>query len=193
MLKVKDVLTNKIGLDIECVDRVYLNGYVKNRQMPGGLITFIREQMGFPIPSPMLLAPVSQAYRAAVEKFAKEQGLTIVNFARDEEKDETARAHLAKFEKRSGVVLIGKAQEKTSGYTARRKDQGKRVWFDYSRRDVLVTHYYFYILDENFGLFFIKVCTYFPFDVKVYFNKHEWAKTLAEYLTDGSQPDAGVS
>ncbi|GAB4505636.1 MAG: hypothetical protein Fur0043_26330 [Anaerolineales bacterium] len=176
MLKVKDVLTHKIALDIECVDRVYLNGYVKDLQMPGGLINFIREQMGFPIPSPILLAPVSQAFRVRVEKFAEEQGLTIVNFARDEEKDETARAHLAKFEKRSGVVLIGKAQEKTSGYTARRKDHGTKVWFDYSRRDVFVTHYYFYILDENFGLFFIKVCTYFPFDVKVCFNGHEWAK-----------------
>jgi hypothetical protein len=74
------------------------------------------------------------------------------------------------------VVLIGKAQEKTSGYTARRKDQGTKVWFDYSRRDVFVTHYYFYILDAEFGMFFIKVCTYFPFDVKVCFNGHEWAK-----------------
>ncbi|GAB4505428.1 MAG: hypothetical protein Fur0043_24230 [Anaerolineales bacterium] len=33
MLKIKDVLTNKIALVIECVDRVYLNGYVKNLQM----------------------------------------------------------------------------------------------------------------------------------------------------------------
>jgi len=176
MLTIKDVLTNKLTLDIECVDRVYLNGYVKNLQMPGGLINFIREQMGFPIPSPMLLAPVSEAYRGAVEKFAEEQGLTIVNFEHGEAKDDTARAHLAKFDKRSGVVLIGKAQEKTSGYTARRKDHGTKVWFDYSRRGVFVTHYYFYILDEEFGMFFIKVCTYFPFDVKVCFNGHEWAK-----------------
>ncbi len=136
MLTIKDVLTDKVTLDIECVDRVYLNGYVKNLQMPGGLINFIREQMGFPIPSPMLLAPVSEAFRAAVEKFAEEQSLTIVNFAHGEEKDETARAHLAKFDKSSGVVLIGKAQEKAKGYTARRKDHGTKVWFDYSRRDV---------------------------------------------------------
>jgi hypothetical protein len=176
MLTIKEVLTNKITLDIECVDRVYLNGYVKSLQMPGGLINFIREQLGYPIPSPMLLAPVSKAFREAMEQFAETQGLTIVNFAPKEEKDETARTHLAKFTKSSGVVLIGKAQEKTSGYTARRKDQGTKVWFDYSRRDVFVTHYYVYILDEDFGLFFIKICTYFPFDVKVCFNGHEWAK-----------------
>ena len=176
MLTVKDILTDRITLDIECVDRVYLNGYVKYLQMPGGLITFIREQMGFPIPSPIVLPPVSQAFRKAVEQFATAQGLTIVDFARDEEKDETARAHRARFAKPNGVVLIGKAQEKTLGFTARRKDHGTKVWFEYSRREVWVTHYYFYILDEDFGLFFIKVCTYFPFDVKVCFNGHEWAK-----------------
>lgn len=176
MLTIKDVLTDKVTLDIECVDHVYLNGYVQNLQLPGGLITFIREQLGYPIPSPMLLPPVTQAFRKAVEQFAQDQGLTIVDFAKGEDKDATARAHLARFQKSSGVVLIGKAQEKTLGYTARRKDHGTKVWFEYSRRQVWVTHYYFYILDEDFGLFFIKVCTYFPFEVKVCFNGHEWAK-----------------
>lgn len=32
MLTIKEILTNKIALDIECVDRVYLNGYVKHLQ-----------------------------------------------------------------------------------------------------------------------------------------------------------------
>jgi hypothetical protein len=49
MLTVKDILTDRITLDIECVDRVYLNGYVKYLQLPGGLVTFIREQLGKPI------------------------------------------------------------------------------------------------------------------------------------------------
>ena len=176
MLTVKEILTDKIALDIECIDRVYLNGYVKHLQLPGGLITFIREQMGFPIPSPIVLPPFTQAFRKAVEQYAKEQGLSIIDFAKGEDKDEKARAHLANFEKKQGVVLIGKAQEKALGYKGQRKDHGTKVWFDYSRQSLFVTYYYFYILDADFGLFFIKVCTYFPFDVKVCFNGHEWAK-----------------
>jgi hypothetical protein len=137
MLTVKEILTDKITLDIECIDRVYLNGYVKHLQMAGGLITFIREQMGFPIPSPMVLPPFTQSFRNAVEKYAKEQGLSIVDFAKGENKDEKARAHLAKFEKKQGVVLIGKAQEKALGYTrAEEQDHGTRVWFDYSRQSL---------------------------------------------------------
>ena len=34
MLTVKDVLTERISLDIEYVDRVYVNGYVKQLQLP---------------------------------------------------------------------------------------------------------------------------------------------------------------
>jgi len=176
MLTIKEILTNKIALDIECVDRVYLNGYVKHLQLPGGLITFIREQMGFPIPSPIVLPPFTRAFRTRVEEYAKEQGIHIVDFAKGEDKDEKAHLQLAKFEKKHGVVLIGKAQEKALGYKGQRKDHGTKVWFEYSRQSVNVTYYYFYILDEEFGLFFIKVCTYFPFDIKVCFNGHEWAK-----------------
>jgi len=176
MLTIKEILTNKIALDIECVDRVYLNGYVKHLQLAGGLITFIREQMGFPIPSPIVLPPFTQAFRTRVEEYAKELGLPIVDFAKGEDKDERAKIQLAKFGKKQGVVLIGKAQEKALGYKGQRKDHGTKVWFEYSRQSVNVTYYYFYIMDEEFGLFFIKVCTYFPFDIKVCFNGHEWAK-----------------
>jgi hypothetical protein len=132
--------------------------------------------MGFPIPSPMVLPPFTKGFRTAVEEYAKGQGLSIVDFAKGEDKDGTAKTYLAKFEKKSGVVLIGKAQEKALGYKGQRKDHGTKVWFEYSRQSLNVTYYYFYILDEEFGLFFIKVCTYFPFDIKVCFNGHEWAK-----------------
>ena len=159
MLTVKEVLSDKITLDIECVDRVYLNGYVKYLQMPGGVVNFIREQKGWPIPSPQMLRRMSTAFREAVKRFAAEQGLEIVTFEKGDDKQEIALRHLAHFEGQSGVVLIGKAQEKASAFKGRRADRGTKVWFEYSRQNVYVTHYYFYILDEEFGLFFIKVCT----------------------------------
>lgn len=73
-------------------------------------------------------------------------------------------------------MLIGKAQEKASSFRGKREDRGGKVWFTDSRYSVQVTHYYFYLLDADFGLVFIKVCTYLLFEVKVCFNGHEWAK-----------------
>lgn len=177
MLTVKEVLQDKISLDIESVDRVYLNGYVKYLQMAGGVVNFIREQKELPIPSPKVLYEMTQSYHQAVKAFAQREGLEIYRFKKKEDKEQVAKAHLAKFEGKSGVVLIGKAQEKASAFKGKREDrEDKKVWFNYSRRDVNVIHYYFYILDEEFGLGFIKVCTYLPFEVKVCFNGHEWAK-----------------
>lgn len=176
MITVKEVLQNKVSLIVECVDRVYLNGYVKYLQMPGGVINFIREQKNWPIPSPQMMKKMSKSFRREVEDFAKTKEIPLVSFRKGDDKAEIAKEYLARFEEKSGVVLIGSAQEKAMGYKARREDKGTKVWFKYSRQKVYVTHYYFYIWDENFGLSFIKVCPYFPFDIKICFNGHEWAK-----------------
>jgi hypothetical protein len=176
MTTVTDVLQDKLTLDIECVDRVFLNGYVKDLQLPGGLVLFLRDQRGWPIPSPALLGRLSSAFHAAVEAFARQQGLEIVTFEKGEDKEARARAAVVQCPTKRGVVLIGKAQESASAFKGRGTNRGRAVWFTYHRCSVRVTHYYFYILDEEFGLTFIKVCTYLPFEVKVCLNGHEWAK-----------------
>lgn len=176
MPTVKEILRDKVSLDIRSVDRVLLNGWVKNLQMPGGVVNFIREQRGWEIPSPVMLNNLTVAFRLAVEKFAVAQGLEIVDFEKGESKEQRAQAALATFPGKSGVVLIGKAQEEAMSFKGRRDDKGTKVWFTYRRESVRVTHYYFYVLDEDFGLAFIKICTYLPFGVKVCFNGHAWAK-----------------
>ena len=40
----------------------------------------------------------------------------------------------------------------------------------------MVNHFYFYGLDEDFGPFFIKFCTYFPYNAKLCINGHEYVK-----------------
>ncbi len=44
------------------------------------------------------------------------------------------------------------------------------------RLAVHVNQYYFYVLDRDFGLCFIKFSSYVPFTVRVWLNGHEWAK-----------------
>ena len=165
MLNVKEVLQDKVDLEIECVDRVYLNGYVKNLQMPGGVVNFIREQKGWPIPSPQKMKEISQGFVKEVEAYAKGQEIPLIRFEKKAKKEEVAKAYQSQFEGESGVVLIGKGQEKALGYKASNSREGNKVWFHYSRQTVYVRHYYFYIVDKNFGLFFIKICSYFPFEV----------------------------
>jgi hypothetical protein len=176
MLTVNEILRDTVGLDLQSVDRVLLNGWVKNLQMPGGVVTFIRAQRGWDIPSPVMLHNMTGAFRTGVEQFAAAHDLEIVDFEKGESKEERAQAASAAVPGKRGVILIGKAQEEAMSFKGRRDDKGAKVWFTYRRESVRVTHYYFDVLDEDFGLAFIKVGTYLPFPVKVCFNGHAWAK-----------------
>ena len=43
----------------------------------------------------------------------------------------------------------------------------------------LVNHFYFYCVDDDFGPFFLKFCSYFPYNAKLCINGNEWAKRQA--------------
>src|SRR5258707_12323691 len=40
----------------------------------------------------------------------------------------------------------------------------------------MVNNYYIYAFDRDFGPFFLKFCSYFPFNAKLCLNGHEYAK-----------------
>jgi hypothetical protein len=48
---VNDVLDGQVGLDLECLDRIYLNAYVPNLRVGGQVVSFLTAHLGYPIPS----------------------------------------------------------------------------------------------------------------------------------------------
>jgi hypothetical protein len=174
-VNINEILKDHVTLDIECIDRIYLNGYVPNLQTGGQLVRFLRHR-GYEIPSPAILSQMTTAYKAAVEAFACENGIPLFHFERGVRKDDVAAEYRKRQGEQEGVVFIGIAQERAYAYKARKRVEGKRVFFDYSRQSVFVNHYYFYLQDQDFGPAFIKVCTYAPYAVKICLNGNEWAK-----------------
>ena len=53
-----DMVAGHVTLDISCLDRLYLNGYVAKLQTPGGVIYFFHDHRGKPIVSPALFEPI---------------------------------------------------------------------------------------------------------------------------------------
>jgi hypothetical protein len=49
-----DLVAGHVALNISCVDRLYLNGYVPGLQTPGGVVYFLHQVRGNPIASPAL-------------------------------------------------------------------------------------------------------------------------------------------
>ncbi len=59
MLTIPELLSDHVSLDVECVDRVYLNGYVPTLQTSGGLVYFLERHLGEPIAAPALLGQIT--------------------------------------------------------------------------------------------------------------------------------------
>jgi hypothetical protein len=177
MATIPELLDGHITLEVECLDRLYLNGYIGKLATGPGLTWFMREQLGKPIPSPVVLGQISEKFREAVKSLAERDGIPVYQFRHKERKDDVANDFRRRRQVRDGIVFIGVAQEKAQAFS------GKKVngQFQFDRdKTVYVNHYYFYIEDEEFGPLFIKVCSYAPWSTKLCLNGHEWAKRQLE-------------
>jgi hypothetical protein len=177
MASIPSLLDGHVTLEVECLDRLYLNGYIGRLATPGGLVTFMREQLGKPIPSPVVLGQVTEKFREAVKTQAEREQIPVHQFQHKERKDDIANDLRRRRGVRDQIVFIGVAQEKAKAFNGI-KINGQ---FQFNRdKTVYVNHYYFYIDDEDFGPLFIKVCSYAPWGIKLCLNGHEWAKRQLE-------------
>ena len=178
-----DVVAGHVTLDISCLDRLYLNGYVAKLQTPGGVVYFFRDHRGKPIVSPALFEPIGEKFRKDIKDWAQANGIPVIRFTAGQRKADVMAPYLdaAAAAGRSQVVAIGCAQEFQLVWTARKRDTdpGGCPQFSFTKEQRRVSVFYIYIFDERMGPGFIKICTYFPYPVKAWVNGHEWAKRQA--------------
>ena len=175
---VADVLSEHVTLEIEGIDRMYLNLYVPILQRPEGVGHFWIRHRGHQFATSALMAPMTKAFVSGIERFARENGIDIVPFKKRQSKEEVAKEYLARFPHAEGVLFIGKAQEKVSVVRTERR-RNPRTGKSYPwliKSTAMVNQYYFYCVDQDFGPFFLKLCSYFPYNGKVCLNGHEYLK-----------------
>src|SRR6476661_9486653 len=179
---VNDVLDGHVQLDLDCLDRVYLHGYLGQLQVGGQVVQFLRHR-GFPVPSPACLQQIGDGFRRSVASFADANHIPVVRLKSTDRNIDVMRRYLdsAARQGRSQVAAIGVAQEPQRVFISRQRDTdpSKPPQFSFDKKDRRVTVYYFYLYDADFGPAFIKVCTYCPWPIKVWVNGHEWAKQQA--------------
>src|SRR5712691_1984540 len=124
---VAEILNRHVTFELEAIDRMYLNAYVPSLQTGGGVVYFLKTQLGVRVPSTAMVAPMSERFVEAIERFVEREGIDLITFDKGQRKDDVAQQYLAAFEGEEGVLFIGKAQEKTRVFrTETRQDaQGK--------------------------------------------------------------------
>jgi hypothetical protein len=178
MPNIETILRDHVTLQVECIDRLYLHGYVPALQRPGQLAYFFTGHRGNWLPSPALIGQMTERFVAAIKEFAARHRIPIVQFKSGQRKDDIAKKRYARFRGQEGVVFIGVAQEYDRAFRSkpRRRKGHAAPFFEFYRASVAVNHYYFYIQDRDWGPGFIKFSSYVPFGVRVCINGHEWVK-----------------
>jgi hypothetical protein len=184
---VADVLAEHVTFEVECIDRLYLNVYQPKLQYAVGLAHYVHEQLGLPIASTAPLAKISDRFIREVDRFARTEGIERVNFGKGQRKDDVMLDRLRHFTPAEGVVFIGRAQEKNTVFRTEKRNYPDGVSYPWIVRTTgVINQFYFYCVDADFGPFFLKFSSYFPYTGKLCVNGHHWAQRQAAKAGLGS-------
>jgi hypothetical protein len=170
----------EIGCVLSCFDRVVITGTLPDICHAGAMASYLSARDIRLFDYPRWAEPLREAIRANAEREAAQAGLEIefIRKLKAFRKEDWVASLLAKRGDHPGRVHIFSAMESCASY---------RPWYDKTSGKTLFKpisgkclHYYFYFIDDQFGLCYVRVPTWAPFRLQVYFNGHGW---LARQLT----------
>jgi hypothetical protein len=172
-----ELLTERYVNDLDgvlsCYDRIVITGSLQPLCYAQGMTHYLYQQGIRIFDYAKFAEPLRECLRENAEALAEANGMKI-EFIRkkDFRKENRVRQILKKHGDQPGLVHIFGAMEACSSY---------RPWHDkvtgktYLKPDSSkCMTYYFYFVDEQLGLCYVRVPTWCPFRLQFYFNGHNW-------------------
>lgn len=164
---------------LSCFDRVVITGTLPDICHAGAMAGYLSTQGTRLFDFPQFAQPLREEIRENAERRAREHGLEIEFIRRKDFRKETRiKKRLAERGDHEGLVHIFSAMEPCASF---------RPWYDKTTgrtclkpTEAKCLHYYFYCIDPDFGLCYLRVPTWAPFRLQFYFNGHN---ELARKLT----------
>jgi len=164
---------NQLAGHLRCFDRVIVHGTLVDVAYPGALLVSM-QQAGFrPRDLAQFAHPINQQVRDHAIGLAREHGVEIEMVTRKNFRQEDRVAAILKARGRQpGLVHVFAVKETATVFDTRhaRADGYAQV---ITRRGCCI-HYYFYWLHPRLGLIHVRVPTWLPLRLQVYFNGHSW-------------------
>ncbi len=158
---------------LSCYDRILIQGTLPGLCYAEGMTAYLKARQIRIFDYPRFAQPLRHALRENAERVAAEQGLEIL-FIRKKNFRKEARVKeiLAKRGRHPGLVCIFSAMEPCASYQPWHAKKSGKTFL--RPADGKCLHYYFYFLDEELGLGYVRVPTWCPFRLQVYLNGHHW-------------------
>jgi hypothetical protein len=93
-LSLAEILREHVTLEVESLDRMYLNIYIPSLQRESGASWFLKQQRQYPVASSAAMAPISRAFVEAIEAYAKTQGVPLLTFEKGQRKDDFVKPYV---------------------------------------------------------------------------------------------------
>lgn len=159
---------------LNCYDRIIITGNVHPLCYAKGMTGYLYAHNIRIFDYPMFAQPLRDAIRANAKAIAKEQGLEIefISKSKGIRKETRIKEILHTRGDHPGLVHIFSAMEQCPSYKPWHNKQTHKTYVKSARAKCL--HYYFYFIDEELGLSYLRVPTWCPFRLQFYFNGHNW-------------------
>jgi hypothetical protein len=156
---------------LSCYDRVIVRGGIRGFDYAQAMESYLRWRGIRLFDFPKFAKPYRDAIRDNAEQLARAHGMAV-QFIRDhrERKEEIVVRILEKRGEGPGLVAILSALERCESYEVRYDKKTGRTSLRPDRAKC--THYYFYFIDEQLGLCFMRISTWCPFPAQAYINGH---------------------
>ncbi len=175
------ILTERHAREIEgvlcCYDRVVVSGTAEGWSYAGGMTSFFYGQNWKIFDFEKIFKPITEAIKGNAEKLCAENGIRIdyVRSPKAFRKEDRIEEILEERGRHEGLVWVFSQQELCPTFHAWHDKENHKTEFVYHQTKCL--HYYFYFIDREFGLCFMKVPTVAPYKCEFYFNGHSLLET----------------
>src|ERR1700693_3803567 len=109
---VADVLRDHVVLELEAIDRMYLNVYVPHLQTVGAVVGYLRVHRGQRFASTAAVVPMSEAFIRNIEQFVDDEAIDLVSFEKRERKDDVTQRCLRSFRKREAFSMSARPRKR---------------------------------------------------------------------------------
>src|SRR3954471_1556531 len=172
-----ELLTERHGEQIAgvlgCWDRMLIFGTLPKICFAGGMTSFLFERNIRIFDYPRFAEPFRNRIRENAEKLAADTGIEIEFIRkRNFRKEDRVKQALAKRGYHPVLICIFSAMEPCSTYKPWHNKQTGKTYL--VPDDGKCLHYYFYFVDEGLGLCHVRVPTWLPCRLQIYFNGHNW-------------------
>src|SRR5947209_736323 len=174
MTLLTDRYAKQIAGVVSCYDRLVIMGTLPGVCYAEGMASYLRTHGIRLFDYPRFAEPLREEIRQNAERLAREHGLEIefIRSAHAFRKEDRIRALLDQRGDHPGLVHIFAAMEPCAAFTPWHDKATGTTTLRY--KDGKCLHYYFYFIDAEFGLCYLRVPTWAPFRLQFYCNGHNW-------------------